>query len=83
MLNHTHPIDAAEFAADLRALVAAAAGPAPEAEASETMPAIFRAGTLARLDAVLQGEESRGHLLQSAVERELKRREHNQRSHHD
>ena len=82
MHNHTHPINAVELVADLRALVAAA-GSAVETENVETMPATFRAGTLARLDAVLHGKETRADLLRSAVECELKRREHNQRSHHD
>jgi len=84
MAHHIiRPIDAAEFAADLRLLVAASAGPTPEAEAVETMPGNFRAGTLSRLDAVLHEAESRADLMRSAVERELKRRENNQRSHHD
>jgi hypothetical protein len=41
----------------------------------EQMPARFPAGTLARIDAVLQQGEKRADLLREAVERELRRRE--------
>ena len=43
----------------------------------EQMPARFPAGTLARIDAVLNREtnEKRSDLIRAAVERELKRRE--------
>lgn len=39
------------------------------------MPARLPAGTLARMDAVLDEGEKRSDLLREAVERELKRRE--------
>ena len=43
----------------------------------EQMPARFPAGTLARIDAVLDAEknEKRSDMIREAVERELKRRE--------
>jgi metal-responsive CopG/Arc/MetJ family transcriptional regulator len=43
----------------------------------EQMPARFPAGTLARIDAVLDSEtnEKRADMVREAVERELKRRE--------
>ena len=41
----------------------------------EGMPARFPAGTLARIDAVLDDGEKRADLIRQAVERELKRRE--------
>ena len=41
----------------------------------EQMPAQFRAGTLARMDAVLKERENRSDLLRQAVDRELQRRE--------
>jgi metal-responsive CopG/Arc/MetJ family transcriptional regulator len=43
----------------------------------EQMPARFPAGTLARIDAVLDSEknEKRSDMIREAVERELKRRE--------
>lgn len=41
----------------------------------EQMPARFPAGTMARMDAALEGGENRADLLRMAVERELKRRE--------
>lgn len=41
----------------------------------EQMPARFPAGTLKRIDAVLDEGEKRSDLLREAVERELKRRE--------
>jgi hypothetical protein len=41
----------------------------------EQMPARFRAGTLARMDAVLNEREKRSDLLRQAVDRELQRRE--------
>jgi hypothetical protein len=41
----------------------------------EQTPARFPAGTLARIDAVLEDGEKRADLLREAVERELKRRE--------
>lgn len=41
----------------------------------EQMPARLPAGTLARMDAVLDEGEKRSDLLREAVERELKRRE--------
>jgi metal-responsive CopG/Arc/MetJ family transcriptional regulator len=47
----------------------------------EQMPARFPAGTLARIDAVLDPEtnEKRADLIRKAVERELKRREAKQK----
>jgi hypothetical protein len=41
----------------------------------EQMPARFPAGTLARIDAVLEDKEKRADLLREAVEREIGRRE--------
>jgi hypothetical protein len=41
----------------------------------EQMPARFSAGTLARIDNVLQPKEKRADLLREAVEREIERRE--------
>lgn len=41
----------------------------------EQTPARFPAGTLARMDAVLEDREKRADLIREAVERELKRRE--------
>jgi hypothetical protein len=41
----------------------------------EQMPGRFRAGTLARMDAVLKEREKRSDLLRQAVDRELQRRE--------
>jgi len=41
----------------------------------EQMPARFPAGTLARIDAVLEDKEKRADLLREAVEREIERRE--------
>lgn len=41
----------------------------------EQIPARFPAGTLARIDAVLDEKEKRSDLIREAVERELKRRE--------
>jgi Meiotically Up-regulated Gene 113 (MUG113) protein len=41
----------------------------------EQTPARFPAGTLGRIDAVLEDGESRAELIRKAVERELKRRE--------
>ena len=41
----------------------------------EQMPARFPAGTLARIDAVLDEGEKRADLLRKAVEREIERRE--------
>lgn len=41
----------------------------------EQMPARFPAGTLDRMDAVLDHGEKRADLIREAVERELKRRE--------
>lgn len=41
----------------------------------EQMPARLPAGTLDRIDAVLEEGEKRADLLREAVERELKRRE--------
>ena len=41
----------------------------------EQMPARFPAGTLARIDAVLDDGEKRADLLRQAVEREIERRE--------
>lgn len=41
----------------------------------EQMPARLPAGTLDRIDAVLEDGEKRADLLREAVERELKRRE--------
>lgn len=41
----------------------------------EQTPARFPAGTLARIDAVLQEKEKRADLIRQAVEAELKRRE--------
>lgn len=41
----------------------------------EQMPARLPAGTLDRIDAVLEEGEKRSDLLREAVERELKRRE--------
>jgi hypothetical protein len=41
----------------------------------EQIPARLPAGTLARMDAVLEEGEKRADLLREAVERELKRRE--------
>ena len=41
----------------------------------EQMPARFPAGTLARIDQVLQPKEKRADLLREAVEREIERRE--------
>jgi metal-responsive CopG/Arc/MetJ family transcriptional regulator len=41
----------------------------------EQTPARFPAGTLARIDAVLEDGEKRSDLIRQAVERELKRRE--------
>lgn len=41
----------------------------------EQTPARFPAGTLARIDAVLDEDEGRADLIREAVERELKRRE--------
>jgi metal-responsive CopG/Arc/MetJ family transcriptional regulator len=41
----------------------------------EQMPARFPAGTLDRMDAVLDEGEKRSDLIREAVERELKRRE--------
>lgn len=41
----------------------------------EQMPARFREGTLARMDAVLHPKEKRSDLIREAVERELERRE--------
>jgi hypothetical protein len=40
----------------------------------EQMPARFPAGTLARIDGVLEPGEKRADLLREAVEREVKRR---------
>jgi metal-responsive CopG/Arc/MetJ family transcriptional regulator len=40
----------------------------------EQMPARFPAGTLDRIDAVLEAGEKRSDLIREAVERELKRR---------
>ena len=39
------------------------------------MPGRFPAGTIARMDAVLETGEKRADLLREAVERELRRRE--------
>ena len=41
----------------------------------EATPARFPAGTLARLDAVLNEKEKRSDFIREAVEREIKRRE--------
>lgn len=41
----------------------------------EQIPARFPAGTLARMDNVLEYKEKRSDLIRKAVERELKRRE--------
>lgn len=41
----------------------------------EQIPGRFPAGTLARMDAVLDEGEKRSDLIREAVERELKRRE--------
>lgn len=41
----------------------------------EQMPARFPAGTLDRIDALLDDGEKRSDLVREAVERELKRRE--------
>lgn len=41
----------------------------------EQTPARFRDGTLARIDAVLSGNEKRSDFIREAVERELTRRE--------
>ena len=41
----------------------------------EQMPARFPAGTLARIDAVLDEGEKRADLLRKAVEREIERRD--------
>jgi hypothetical protein len=41
----------------------------------EQTPARFPAGTLERIDAVLEDGEKRSDLIRNAVERELKRRE--------
>jgi len=41
----------------------------------EQTPARFPAGTLARIEAVLDEQEKRSDLIREAVERELKRRE--------
>ena len=41
----------------------------------EAMPARFPAGTLARMDDVLDEEEARADFIRAAIERELKRRE--------
>lgn len=41
----------------------------------EQTPARFPAGTLARIDSVLDEKEKRSDLIREAVERELKRRE--------
>jgi len=41
----------------------------------EQTPARFPAGTLDRIDAVLDEKEKRSDLIREAVERELKRRE--------
>ena len=41
----------------------------------EQMPGRFPAGTIARMDAVLETGEKRADLLREAVERELRRRE--------
>jgi metal-responsive CopG/Arc/MetJ family transcriptional regulator len=41
----------------------------------EEMPARFPAGTLARLDALLNEKEKRSDFIREAVEREIKRRE--------
>jgi hypothetical protein len=41
----------------------------------EQYPAKFPEGTLARIEAVLEGKEKRSDFIRAAVERELKRRE--------
>lgn len=41
----------------------------------EQIPARLPSGTLARMDAVLEGREKRSDLIREAIERELKRRE--------
>ncbi len=41
----------------------------------EQTPARFPAGTLARIDAILDEKEKRSDLIREAVERELKRRQ--------
>jgi metal-responsive CopG/Arc/MetJ family transcriptional regulator len=42
---------------------------------AEQMPARFPAGTLDRMDAVLEAGERRADLIRDAVEREIRRRE--------
>jgi hypothetical protein len=46
---------------------------------AEQTPARFRAGTLKRIDAVLEEREKRSDLLRDAVEHELRRREQKRR----
>ena len=74
MHHINHPIDAAEFLRDMRALAAAVATP----EAANTEQMSLQLGTLARIDAALRDGESRADLLRVAVEHELKRREYSQ-----
>lgn len=46
----------------------------------EQYPAKFPEGTLARIEAVLEGKEKRSDFIRDAVEREIKRRERITRS---
>ena len=46
----------------------------------EQTPARFPAGTLERIDTVLEENEKRSDLIREAVEREVKRRERGQRN---
>lgn len=52
-------------------------------EFTERILAPFRDGTLARIAAVLEGEEDRTAFIRDAVERELKRRERQQNKQSD
>jgi hypothetical protein len=52
---------------------------APTPKYSEALFLRVEVGTLARADNVLERFEERSHMLREAIEREIKRREHQQR----